>query len=116
LRLLSLSGLLSAYPAAHRPSTSMSIMRWATYWIISRSRSASAPFSVSSVSAIFVLVVIVVSSVEVDGLVTTTLTRNHDGRLAPRPAGRVASTALRLKAWIRRSLVHHSPGRQRVLK
>jgi len=33
--------------------------------------------------------------------------------LAPRPAGRVAPTALRLKAWIRRSLVHHSRGRQR---
>jgi len=31
---------------------------------------------------------------------------------APRPDGRVAPTALRLKAWIRRSLVHHSRGRQ----
>lgn len=32
---------------------------------------------------------------------------------APRPDGRVAPTALRLKAWIRRSLVHHSRGHQR---
>src|ERR1700689_4939757 len=31
---------------------------------------------------------------------------------APRPDGRVAPTTLRLKAWIRRSLVHHSRGRQ----
>src|SRR5580658_6117640 len=55
-------------------------MRWATNWIMSRSRSASAPFSLSSASAILVLVVIVVSSVEVDGVVTTTLTRNRDDR------------------------------------
>jgi len=31
---------------------------------------------------------------------------------APRPDGRVAPTVLRLKARIRRSLVHHSRGRQ----
>lgn len=50
LRLYVRSGLLTSKPAPHSPSTSNSIMRWATNWIICLSRSASAPFSTNSVS------------------------------------------------------------------
>ena len=60
LRLFCRSGLRSPYAAAHKLSTSMSIIRCATYWIISRRKSASPPFSASSVNAILALVVIVV--------------------------------------------------------
>jgi len=59
LRLLVQSGFLTSKPAPQRLSTSKSIIRWATNWIICLSRSASAPFSTNSVNAMVGLVIVV---------------------------------------------------------
>src|SRR5579864_1339089 len=58
----------------------MSISRWATNCSMSRSRSASAPFSASSVSAIVLLVVIVGSLAKLK-VSQPNLTKSHDDRL-----------------------------------
>lgn len=95
-----LAGLLAPpiFPARapHRPSTSNSIMRWATNWIICLSRPASAPFSTNSVNAIVGLV-IVVSLVKVKSA-NSTLAKNHDDHPLS-PAGRLRLVQL-----------HHFPG------
>src|SRR3569833_3285032 len=80
-RLLARSALRSPSAAAHRFSTSMSIIRWATWRIISRTKSMSPPFSASSVNAIVLLLVVIVClCVEVVGLVPPTITGNHNER------------------------------------
>src|SRR5690349_11685295 len=88
----------------------MSIIRWATCRIISRTKSTSAPFSASSVNAIVLLLVVIVClCVEVVGLVTPTITGKHDDRRPSSAAyGRVCPTVSELNSD--QELIHHLAG------
>src|SRR3569833_2504782 len=89
----------------------MSIIRWATWRIISRTKAMSPPFSASSVNAIVLLLVVIVClCVEVVGLVTPTITGNHNDR---RPRGHEPHRPKR-KRKKKKEHKHYQSGREHL--